>query len=461
MNHRALAPSLLIVAACSSASVSSPDASIEADAGTTHDASVSCPAPTGPGTDHPAGDIRDDQIWRAADAPHRTLGDITIRETGSVTIEPCAEVQLRTDAYLYVHGRLVARGEADRPIVFRPKVDGERFASVFIRTAAPAEFAYVTIEGGGGLPNSTGGSAVIVEGLAWPPAPGIHVEHVSIRNSAGNGITLRGWAQFTAASEDLTITGAGFDRPDHPFPLRVTTNAIAQIPSGDYTGNARDEIQVGGQDPHSGVELDDAFHDRGVPYYVGGNGAFGVITVRGDNGVVASLTIDPGVTIKFSSPRSGVGGLFIGGTIQDPLPRGRLLAVGTAAQPIVLTSTFSAKNPGDWEGVTFFGPNDPQNQLEHLRIEYAGAHGGDNSFGCPPIGMFDSDGALKIFNPPTASFLNHSTIAHSSSHGVYRAWQGDSISFIPTNTFEDIAGCLEVEPKLPQGGCPMNRSCPR
>jgi hypothetical protein len=296
---------------------------------------------------------------------------------------------------------------------------------------------------------------VIVEG-AWPPAPALRVEHVRVLDSAGYGVYMRKWATFAEGSTDLVVQGAGKTVPDYPFPVRMSVNTAGSLPSGQYTGNARDEIQVVPESPHYNLEIDDTFRDRGVPYQIGGNGSFGLITVVGASGL-ATMTVEPGVTLKFWSSSSNVGGLFVGNT--GVAGTGQLVAVGSAAAPIVFTGLTSTA--GAWEGITFQGTMAGGNRLEHVRIEAAGAHGGDNGFGCPPAGTPDSDGALKLFTEPPGAFLKSSTIARSSAHGVYCAWKGATVDLVAGNTFEEIAACKQVDPKPTTGSCAADPPCPK
>ncbi len=146
------------------------------------------------------------------------------------------------------------------------------------------------------------------------------------------------------------------------------------------------------------MEVDDAFHDRGVPYQIGGPaGAFGLIVVDGDP-ALATLTIDPGVEIRFYSAGSNIGGLFVG-TSGSPVATGRLVAAGTAAAPILFTGAGGAPVAGSWEGITFFGALAAGNVLDHVQIDAAGDNGGDAGFGCPPAAFPETSGALKIFSP--------------------------------------------------------------
>ena len=412
-----------------------PDAGVP-DSGTP---TFTCVTPTMGPTMH-QGFITAKETWTAAGSPHILEGDVTVSAGGLVAIQPCAEVRIQAGHSIYVDGRLTALSSRGRFIRIVNDEPGARFGAIHVRHPGKASFAEVIIEGGGDPAHSAEGATVVVEGgTGLPIAYPVDMRSVTIRNSGGVGMQLRQWTGFILPSRDLTIAGSGADVPDRPFPMIISLNAVNTIPAGTYTGNRADEIQVIAESPHYKVETTEQFKARGVPYRIGGNGAFGNITVDGPS--LATLTLDPGVKINFSSSSSSVGGLHIGGTRDAQVPTGALIAVGTAEKPIVLSAQPDMRTAGGWEGVVIESIA-PTTKMEYVRIEFAGAHGGDNGFGCPPEVEFNADGALKIFQVPSTRFLSNSTIADARGHGVYRGWSGDKVDFLPINTFERIQCCL-------------------
>jgi hypothetical protein len=73
----------------------------------------------------------------------------------------------------------------------------------------------------------------------------------------------------------------------------------------------------------------------------------------------AALTIEPGVQLRMQAGSSFT------------LRSGSLKAVGTTAQPIVITSAKTTPAPGDWGQWRFLGgTNSAQTQMDNVRIEY-------------------------------------------------------------------------------------------
>jgi len=218
-----------------------------------------------------------------------------------------------------------------------------------------------------------------------------------------------------------------------------------------------DEIQLIGETTHYYVEQDETFHARGVPYHMGGGSNFGELRI-GAVGSTPTLTIEPGITIKMQTDSANPGRVYVNTTGRT----GRLIAVGTAAQPIVFTPDMPTPAAGAWTGIDFDSPIDPGNRLEFVRVEYAGGPGLAAGYGCPPPpGIAADDAAIRMFDVPPNEFITSTTISDSAKHGFLRGWTGAATDFLPTNTFINIAGCNQVEPKPLTGGCPASPSCPK
>ncbi len=88
-------------------------------------------------------------------------------------------------------------------------------------------------------------------------------------------------------------------------------------------------------------------------------------TVDGHRNIVvrdnATLTVEPGAKVVMDS------GHYIS------VDKGKLVAAGTEAEPIVFTSAAATKAPGDWVGIFFSDNTSAGTVLDHVRIEYAGS----------------------------------------------------------------------------------------
>ncbi len=409
------------------------------------DGPPACPAATGP--THHSSAINADETWTAAGSPH--IVDFGFSLTATLTIEPCARVQIASNVTITagVGGSIVGEGTADKPITIGALDSAQPWAQIRA-IGGSVRLAYTTVSDGGLAPSNAqpftfGMFHAQMGSNPLAPVAAFSFDHVTIKGSRGDGINMS-VSQFDPASTDLTIVGAA------EYPVRLDPSALGTLPSGSYTGNGHDEILV----PGGAIVADTTIHARGVPYHVGdpvSSAEMRVGTTPGNP--VATLTIEPNVTLRFE--RNGILSVehFTG---TDPAS-GALVAIGTGA-PIVFTSA-AATPAGDWIGIVFGSTPDPSDALDNVRIEYAGALTGTIGASCV-VGA--AQAALQIVgSAPASGFLTNSTIATSAKDGVYRGWIGGEVDFLSSNTFVDVPGCDETFPHPAQGVCPQDPPCPK
>ena len=149
-------------------------------------------------------------------------------------------------------------------------------------------------------------------------------------------------------------------------------------------GDDKNVIAFGG-----GHHSDALWSNAGLPYIVLGG-------VSVDAG--SALTVEPGVEVRFDQYR----GLDI---------RGRLVAVGTAQQPITFTGTSAIK--GWWDGIRVEGYEDAPSvgsRLDYVTVEYGGY------------------GYADIYTFWGQVTISHSIIRLSSQDGVFAQLGGDAVS---------------------------------
>lgn len=115
--------------------------------------------------------------------------------------------------------------------------------------------------------------------------------------------------------------------------------------------------------PGGTISTDTTWGAAGSPYTV-----TGTVLINGTDGPdgITTLTIEPGVEVRFQSPGSiTVGGSGTGALVADGD------AGGTPAQ-ILMTSAAAEPAPGDWGGLLFQVGSRPSTILRNVRIEYAG-----------------------------------------------------------------------------------------
>lgn len=461
-------PFLLGLAACGGDSESTNDAAVAMDAGAI-DAALApdaapgaCPAPTGLGIVH-SGFVDEDETWYAEDGPHTISFTVSVRRGATLTIEPCARVILEDGQGLVIgefggeeHARLVALGTEARPIRFEAESETTFGGSVRVLPTGSADLAHVTIHRGGNVTTEqNGGGALQIYGddNRSIPLRSVRARHVRIEDSGGFGAHVLWSGGFTSDSEDLVVTNAGLQtRPswlDTRYPVYAHVPSVQTIPPGDYADNAVPRILVDGAGP---FDANETFTNRGVPYRL-----LGAMYLRPSMAASAGglnvLTIERGVTILLSDGASiGLGSAAPTYEASQPV---RLVAAGTAEEPIVFSSAKETPAAGDWGGIHWAAGAQAGNVLSYVRLEYGGADMQASGYGCGPR---DNDALLLIRGwRPSEAFIQNCAFSNSAAGGIVSGWESDEPGpdLATTNTFEGIAsGCNVSRPKSDEGVCP-------
>ncbi|MGK3963502.1 hypothetical protein WMF01_23310 [Sorangium sp. So ce1667] len=410
-----------------------------------------CGAPSGGPTVH-EGDVEESETWTAEGSPHVVSFPVRLRSGVTLTIEPCAEVLLEEDTGISAMdegAELIAEGTEARPITFRGS-EGARWNDLHVAWPGKATLRHAILEGGGGDRFHANATLSAYGASATPSAPALLVDHVTVRGSLGAGVVLLRASSFAEGSTDLVITESGSE--EHPYPLELGEQALDSIPAGAYTGNRKDEIliQDEGANQSSGLQQDTTLRDRGVPYHFGDwRDARFNIGAGGEGAPLTTLTIEPGVTIRFEPGNWMQIEHFTG----EFAASGVLRAVGTPEAPIVFTSAAESPAPGDWGGLWFGGIPRDENVLENVIVEYAGFDCGCILLSCNDVTTFN--GAVVFSQAPSSAFIQRSTIRHVAGHGVTRGWNGTpGPDFVAGNTFEDVSGCKQTRPWVEGQSCP-------
>ncbi|MBX7084475.1 MAG: hypothetical protein K1X88_35035 [Nannocystaceae bacterium] len=413
--------------------------------------SFDCPAPTDGPTMHPGENVEAAQVWTASGSPHLVPYDFTIH--APVLVEACARVQIGGGVTLTIGdgGSFVTDGFAEQPVVIE-RLDAEPWTT--IRTlGGEVQLFYTTLDGGGAV----GNGVPELTGALWLRAPSgttavtdvARLHEVEIRGSEAAGLRLDGFASIAADSQGLTIT----EGASHPISASATV--VGAIPEGQYDGNADDRIVLTTANTET-ISVDAIIYDRGVPYIVGQPGQVGDLRVQANPGALAVLTIEAGVELQFQSE----GILTVDHATGDAPATGALVAVGTAQRPIVFTSAAVAPAAGDWLGIYFGGTLDMLDELEHVRVEYAGGASASGSNSCMYPGEPINNAAIRIFGVPPGRFVKDSEIIASAAHGIDRGWRADlEVDFAESVTFE-VTRCTQTTPRKADGTCPDRVPCP-
>ena len=191
----------------------------------------------------------------------------------------------------------------------------------------------------------------------------------------------------TASFTDNVVTANGYE------PIYLSANHADTLDaSSTYSGNGTDRLYVNGDT----VDVDSTWQALDVPWYIARD-----VTVQAST--APRLTIEPGTTVSFGR---GAGLLVASSNY------GSLYAVGTATDDIVFTSGQASPAAGDWNGITI-GTRDNGSTLQNTTVEYGGAN---------------AKGNVYFYSASSSSVVADSTIAYSSSWGIYRVSSTPTIS---------------------------------
>jgi len=126
----------------------------------------------------------------------------------------------------------------------------------------------------------------------------------------------------------------------------------------------------------------------------------------------ATLTIEAGVTMRFARNTELTVGYSDGG---------KLIAQGTAAEPIVLTSAAPTPAGGDWTGINFYRDAVLGSQLSYVTLDYCGKAN---------VGCIEGQSGM----PPGAVTIDHVVIDHVGAGGDGILQNGSNLAFKITNT---------------------------
>jgi hypothetical protein len=449
---------LVLAAGCSSSA---------GNGGTGTPAANTCPAPTGAPTTH-AGFVSADETW--GPGLHTVTANVTVRAGVTLTIAPCAVVRLAKDVNLEVDDEakgLVAEGTATEPIVFERANAAEAWGAVLAWAPATARLAYATLRGGGttkaGIGADLGGATLAARSQQATRMDVLAVDHVTVEGSSGVGVLLDSTG-FVAGSRALTVTDSG------SYPVYLGAAFATNLPDGVYAPNGEaafllQSIGPGVYDSADPIFGDVTLRNRGLPYAVGSGFSSIEIGDGRSESPKGTLTIEPGVELRFKAASSGRSQLRVRShrIAGKDVAQGALIANGTAAAPIVFTSQSATPAAGDWQGLYFENQSDPRNSVQYARIAGAGADSTSTGLcvSTPGAPNYDADCSVILWldDAPPSAFITNTTIEDGRGCGVYRAWKGSSVDFTATNTFRRLTGCAQSNVAPLSGTCDTTGPC--
>jgi|GEM_PF-2003618 len=340
-------------------------------------------------------DITTNQTWSRTDSPHQVHGQISVRDSATLTLEKGAVVIFTPDAELRVaEGALVASGTATESIqLVAPDAaaQGAWRGLVFASEGGSSRLEHVTLRGCG--ESSGEGACLVLRGKAAPV-----LQDVSVDKSGSAGVFVADdGSAFGPGSARLSISGST------GYAVRMGANHADSFPAqSSFTGNGRDAVELTGN-------ITRTLTWPTLP----SNGVFVIngLMILGDDALPDEtvLTLPAGAKVRVGT--------------ESELTAARdakwgFISAGTAEAPVLITADAEDPQPGHWRGIHLALRNSNTVRISHTTIQYAGLPGAGTMY------LNDGTGNLNLYGQSDASssanvVLSDLTLAHSSAHGLY------------------------------------------
>ena len=361
--------------------------------------------------------ISDNFSWQALNVPYFVRGDISISDS-EFSIAPGATFLFDAEReFLIGSGTIISMsGTEDEPITFSAtqQTPGWWDGIVIIGTTHPnniMEHVVIEYAGRSAYHGSTEPANLTVSRSISSNAASVELKHSTMRHSAGYGLFLHSNGSMRGSENNIYTN-------NEEGPARAYTSGAHYFDSGSsYSGNgSNDYVYINANTQSQSV----TWQALDVPY-----GMTGESTI--DNG---NFIIEPGAEFSFDVNA----GLILRGDVS-------LSVVGTAAEPIIFTAM--NQSPGWWKGVYIFGTQQPNNNMEHVIIEYAGSSAWHGSV--EPANLVVG---RSISSNNARLELRNSTLRFSDAQGLH-VHSGSEINadVCDVNVFENNAtdGCVVME----------------
>ena len=339
-------------------------------------------------------------LWTLTGSPYVVTGDVTVPDGETLSIEAGVVVRFTYRRYLFIYGTLVANGISANHITFTSDqgtpTPGYWRSLYFSNADAGCILNYCDVSYGGygnqgNIYIYGSGTNVSVSNttVSYGSSYGIQIDNnssppISSCNAHNNGTygIYCNNANCKPTITSCTITNNG------SYAIRVYADSVEAITgSMSISGNNPNAIQVYGGNVNGLGDDAATWLNHSVPYVCSGS-----VTVPD----AKTLTINPGITIKFSSTDY----FFIYGT---------LVADGTSGSHITFTSGRATPAPGDWRNVYFSQP-DSGCILDYCDILYGG---------------YGNQGNLYCYRTQSNLTVTNCTISQSSTYGIYCDYDTD------------------------------------
>ncbi len=274
-------------------------------------------------------------VWQQQDAPY-VLDGATVDDGAALMIAPGTVIRMATAASLHIQGTLRAASSSSAPIIITSQSaqpEAGNWDDIVLDGAGASSSVLENVDVYyGGASGASGGMLSVIDG-ATPT-----VSHTVFAHGRSGGI----WADDASRP---AISNCVF-ADDAGSAISVPADGAAQV-----AGSVLGENQIGIEVRSTDITHDGTWHAQDAPFVLDGG------------------TLNSGVTLKID--RGTVIRMASGATFSVA---GTLVAQGSEATPIILTSDEDDPAPGDWKAIDFVGTGTNESILNHVWLSY-GSHG--------------------------------------------------------------------------------------
>ncbi len=346
-----------------------------------------------------------DETWLAQTVPYVLNSTIYIQNTAGaqLTIQAGATIAFTQGSDIEVgyasgtYGTVIANGTTSAPITFTsasPSPTAGDWDAIFLEdgTSSSTSFDYCVFEYGGGYNSYTG--------MLDLANANVNFNHCTFRHSQTFGITCNDNSYFGSFDNNTFEDCVS-------YPVTIYGNYTHTI-GANNTFNTTLGPRVDGDDLEQNGSV--TWHKLDKPYYIDGT-----LYVNSTSGT--TLNIESGTQIYFTQGSQ----IEVGYTSNS---YGKIIAQGTASNPIVFSSGAPSPSNGDWDGIFFEDGTMSGTILDYCEVSYAGGY---NAY----------SGNVTFNNSGSNVTISNSTIAHSSHYGLFI--DGNSTPTITNITYLDNA----------------------
>lgn len=376
------------------------------------------------------GNVATSASWVAQEVPWRVLADVSVGspEEPVLTLEAGVHLRFMPSTWLQVGdeqpGALVVEGSEDAPVILESEGMSKWHGILFGDQTLPrAALDYTVVRRGGLRAEDVRGCVTIRS------ASDLFITNSTFESCEQSGIAAVQDPGFAFGR----LSGNVFRRSD--VGLWLAIGGVGSVEEPQTFEEVERNLVAGGDLSESATWI-----RQSIPWDVEGN-----LTVQGPDAPV--LTLEPGVRLRFE-PSSWLQIGSAGG--------GRLVAVGTNANPIIFESVDAQGGPGSWRGIVFGRNPSTGGRLINAVVRQGGQPEVDVE-GC--VTVRGDDGADRLISIESSKFEQCAQACVGAVDGDFgfTSFTGNTFAASPVGLHLSPVAAGSIRAPQRYDGVPLNR----